>query len=321
MTDIPKGYTGKKVAHSFVVPLLNEEGNVKELHRRIVAVATEMGEPFEIIFVDDGSDDATVEIARTLTPLTLIEFRKRFGQTAGLDAGIKAARGEIIFTMDGDLQDDPAETKKLLAKLNEGYDVVASWRYNRKDSLMKKIFSRGADKLRKILLNDTIHDSGCQLRAYRRVCFENLDLFGEMHRFIPALLELDGWKIAEVKVTHYPRTSGVTKYNWHRAIKGFTDMVAMWFWQRYAARPIHFFGGSGLFLGMIGSAILLWMFTEKVFFGAAIADRIWPLVGIFFLLGGMQLFIFGLLVDIAMKDYYHGRGRMNYVIKNISHNT
>ncbi len=310
----------EKVVHSFVAPLLNEEGNVEELHRRIVAVAEEMGQPYEIIFVDDGSTDATAQKARALAPLTLIEFRKRFGQTAGLDAGIKAARGEIIFTMDGDLQDDPAETKKLLAKLNEGYDVVASWRYKRKDSLMKKFFSRGADKLRKILLNDSIHDSGCQLRAYRRECFDGVDLFGEMHRFIPALLELDGWRIAEVKVTHHPRTSGVTKYNWRRTIKGFTDMVAMWFWQRYAARPIHFFGGAGLVSLLIGTLILVWMFVEKVFLGAAIADRIWPLLGIFFLLSGIQLFIFGLLADIALRDYYHNRGRMNYSIKKVTRN-
>ncbi len=306
------------VNYSFVVPLLNEEGNVKELHHRIVDAAQKMSGTFEIIFVDDGSTDKTVEIARTLSPLTLIELRKRFGQTAGLDAGIKAARGKIIFTMDGDLQDDPAETLKLLKKLNEGYDVVASWRYKRKDSFLKKLFSRGADKLRKILLHDTIHDSGCQLRAYRREVFDGVDLFGEMHRFIPALLELDGWKIAEVKVVHHPRTHGTTKYNWYRTIKGFTDMIAMWFWQRYATRPIHFFGGVGLMFLLIGFIILAWMFIEKVFFGASLSNRIWPLVGIFFLLGGLQLFIFGLLSDVVMKNYYRLRGRMNYSIKKIT---
>lgn len=306
--------------HSFVVPLLNEEGSVEELHRRIVAVATEMGEPYEIIFVNDGSTDRTAEVAKGLHPLTLVTFRKRFGQTAGLDAGIKAARGEIIFTMDGDLQDDPGELTKHLAKIGEGYDVVASWRFNRRDSAFKRFVSRGADTLRKVLLNDTIHDSGCQLRAFRRECFENVDLFGEMHRFIPALLELDGWKVTEIKVTHHPRTSGVTKYNWKRTVKGFADMVAMWFWQRYAARPIHFFGGTGLALGFLGSLLLFWMAVEKIVLGHSIAERLWPLLGVFLVLAGIQFFVFGLLADIALRDYYRNRGRMNYVIKDITRN-
>ncbi len=309
-----------EIYYSFIAPMLNEEGNVRELHRQIVAVAEKLGKPYEIIFIDDGSTDRTAEIARKLSPLTLIELRRRFGQTAGLDAGIKAARGEILCTMDGDLQDDPAEIPKLLAKLDEGYDVVASWRYNRRDSFFKRFVSRTADKLRKILLNDTIHDSGCQLRVYRRACFDGVDLFGEMHRFIPALLELDGWRVAEVKVKHRPRVHGVTKYNWRRSIKGLTDMVAMWFWQRYRSRPIHFFGGAGLAAIAIGSMVLFWMFIEKVFLGASIADRIWPLVGLFFILAGIQLFIFGILADIAMRDYYHARKRMNYTIKRITRN-
>ena len=302
---------------SVIVPLYNEEGNVKELHRRILEAVQKIGRPFEIIFVDDGSRDATLEEARSLSPLRLVEFRKNFGQTAAFDAGIKAARGEIIITLDGDLQNDPADIPLLLEKINEGYDVVAGWRFKRQDSLMKRFFSRGANLLRKILIRDNIHDSGCSLKAYKRECFRHIDLFGEMHRFMPALLALDGFRVTEVKVSHHPRIHGKTKYNWKRAIKGFVDMIAIWFWRKYSYRPLHLFGGAGVFLSLLGSGILVWMLVEKIFFGASIAERLWPLVGIFFVLIGVQLFVSGLLADIAVRSYYQLHQRMNYSIREV----
>ncbi len=302
---------------SVVVPLYDEEGNVKELHRRILEACQEIGKPFEIIFVDDGSKDKTVENCEGLSPLTLIKFRKNFGQTASFDAGIKQAKGEIIVMMDGDLQNDPADIKLLLAKIEEGFDVVAGWRWKRKDSLSKKIFSRTANLLRKILIQDKIHDSGCSLKAYKRSCFEDMDLFGEMHRFIPALLELQGYSVGEVKVSHHPRTSGVTKYNWKRAMKGFVDMLSIWFWRKYSNRPLHLFGGTGIVFSIIGFGILAWMATEKIFFGATLSEKIWPLVGIFLILVGIQLFVFGLLADIMLKVYYKNQRRMNYNIKEV----
>lgn len=300
---------------SIVVPLFNEEGNVRELHRRIAEAVRKIGRPFEIIFVDDGSRDKTVDETRGLSPLTLISFRKNFGQTAAFDAGIKAATGEIIITMDGDLQNDPNDIPLLLAKMDEGYDVVSGWRFKRRDSLMKRFFSRGANLLRSVLVKDGIHDSGCSLKAYRRECFREVDLFGEMHRFMPALLALDGFRVSEVKVSHYPRLHGITKYNWKRAIKGFVDMIAIWFWRKYSHRPIHLFGGGGILLSFLGSAILVWMFIEKVFYGARLSERLWPLIGVFFLLIGVQLFIYGLLADVIVRNYYHMRNRMNYTIK------
>lgn len=300
---------------SVIVPLYNEEGNVKELHRRIYEAVRAIGRPFEIIFIDDGSRDKTVEETAHLSPLRLIRFRKNFGQTAAFDAGIKAAKGEIIITLDGDLQNDPADIPLLLAKIDEGYDVVSGWRFDRKDSLMKRFFSRGANLLRSILVKDGIHDSGCSLKAYRKECFDEVDLFGEMHRFMPALLALDGFRVAEVKVSHHPRVHGVTKYNWKRAIKGFVDMIAIWFWRKYSYRPIHLFGGAGMLLSAVGSVILVWMLIEKVVFHASLSERLWPLVGIFFVLIGAQLFIYGLLADIVVRNYYHSRGRMNYTIK------
>jgi len=309
---------GQKPFISVVVPLYNEEGNVRELHKRILDACEKLGKPFEIIFIDDGSKDETIKNAQGLTPLTLIKFRKNFGQTAAFDAGIKQAQGEVVITMDGDLQNDPADIGLLLEKMEEGFDVVSGWRFKRKDSLSKKIFSRTANLLRKILIQDTIHDSGCSLKAYKRNCFEDVDLFGEMHRFMPALLELQGYKIGEVKVNHYPRVHGVTKYNWKRGMKGFVDMISIWFWRKYSNRPLHLFGGTGIVVSFVGTVVLLWMVVEKIFFGASLSEKIWPLVGIFLVLVGIQLFVFGLLADIMLKNYYKGQKRMNYNIKEIS---
>lgn len=302
---------------SVVVPLYNEEGNVRDLHQKIVEALRKIGRPFEVIFVDDGSKDKTLEMCQGLSPLRLVVFRKNFGQTAAFDAGIKAATGEIVITLDGDLQNDPSDIPLLLAKMDEGYDVVSGWRFKRKDPFMKRFFSRTANLLRGMLVKDGIHDSGCSLKAYKRECFKEVDLFGEMHRFMPALLALDGFRVSEVKVSHHPRIHGVTKYNWKRAVKGFVDMIAIWFWRKYSHRPIHLFGGSGIVLSVVGSGILFWMLIEKLVFGASLSERLWPLVGIFFVLIGVQLFIYGLLADIIMRNYYHVRRRMNYTIREV----
>lgn len=306
-----------KISLSVVVPLKNEAGNVLELHKRIFAALIALGRSFEIIFVDDGSTDATLAEARTCSPLTLIVFRKNFGQTAAFDAGIKQARGDIIITLDGDLQNDPADIPLLLEKIDAGYDVVAGWRAKRRDSLEKIVFSRVANLLRKLLIRDRIHDSGCSLKAFRRECFKDVDLFGEMHRFIPAILELDGFRVTEVKVSHHPRVRGVTKYNWKRGLKGFVDMLSIWFWRKYSFRPLHLFGATGVLLAVTGSIILVWMLIEKFFFGAALSERLWPLVGVFFCLMGVQLFVSGLLADISVRNYYHTRSRMNYTIREV----
>lgn len=310
----------KKINLSIVVPIFNEEGNVEKLHSRILEECQKLNKTFEIIFINDGSKDATLAKCRTLSPLRLIDFRKNYGQTAAFDAGFQAARGEIVITMDGDLQNDPADISKLLQKIEEGYDVVSGWRFERKDSTSKKIFSRGANLLRKFFMNDTIHDSGCSLKAYRRECFDDLELFGEMHRFIPALLEIDGFRVTEVKVSHYPRVAGVTKYNWKRAFKGFVDMVSIWFWRKFANRPLHLFGASGMALSFLGGVILLWMFVEKVFLGESIGDRIWPMMGVMLVLVGVQLFISGLLADILIKSYFKAKNHRGYNIKEIIEN-
>ncbi|MDD5489526.1 MAG: glycosyltransferase, partial [Candidatus Moranbacteria bacterium] len=267
-----------------------------------------------------GSTDKTREIARTLSPLKLIVQRKWFGQTAAMDAGIKNSKGEIIVTMDGDLQNDPADIDKLLEKINEGCDVVSGWRKNRKDPFLKHFNSRVANALRKVLINDGIHDSGCSLKAYKRECFEDVDLFGEMHRFIPALLKIQGFKIGEVVVSHHPRRHGVTKYNWKRGVKGFVDMISVWFWKKYANRPLHLFGAAGLIVFFLGIFLTAALLVARISYAVPMSNKIWPLVAIFLILMGIQLFVFGLLADIAVKNYYKAQGRMNYKIKEIVEN-
>jgi glycosyltransferase involved in cell wall biosynthesis len=290
------------------------------LHQKIVEACQALGKSFEIIFIDDGSADKTNEICRNLSPLKLVTFRKNFGQTAAFDAGFKNSKGKIIVTMDGDLQNDPADMKALLDKMAEGYDVVSGWRVKRRDSFMKKFFSRTANVLRKILIDDGIHDSGCSLKAYRHECFDDLDLFGEMHRFIPATLKVQGFKVTETPVSHHPRRHGVTKYNWKRGVKGFVDMISVWFWKKYANRPLHLFGAGGLVVFTTGSLLGFFLIIARISYAVPMANKIWPLVAIFMILMGIQLFIFGLLADIVVKNYYKTQGRMNYNIKNIVEN-
>ena len=196
---------------SVVVPVYNEEGNVALLHKRVSVVLDKLGYLWEIIFINDGSTDGTLVELKKLSPVKIINFRKNFGQTAALDAGIKAATGEVIVTMDGDNQNDPADIPNLLKKLDEGYDVVSGWRWQRKDSRSKKLISRGARFLRRFFINDGIHDSGCTLKAYRKECFDHFDLYGEIHRFIPGMLKWQGFKVTEIKVNHLPRTSGIKR--------------------------------------------------------------------------------------------------------------
>ncbi len=310
----------RKTDLSIIVPLYNEEGNAAQLHKKIVDACEALGKSFEIVFIDDGSTDKTNEICRTLRPLKFITFRKNFGQTAAFDAGIKNSSGEIIITMDGDLQNDPADIELLLGKMDEGYDIVSGWRKNRKDSFMKNLCSRAANVARKFLINDGIHDSGCSLKAYKRDCFEDLDLYGEMHRFIPALLKVQGFRVAEIPVSHHPRKHGVTKYNWKRGVKGIVDMISVWFWKKYANRPLHLFGAGGLavfFLGILSGAALV---VARIFYNVPMSNKIWPLIAVFLVLMGIQLFIFGLLADIAVKNYYKAQGKMNYKIREIISN-
>lgn len=305
---------------SVVVPVYNESGNVKELFREIKEVCVKENYTYEIIFVDDGSSDDTAKQCAELKPLKLIRFRRNFGQTAAMDAGIKAAQYDYIVTMDGDRQNDPADIPNMLKYMTENdLDVVSGWRKNRKDTVMKKFTSRGANFLRGIIVKDNIHDSGCSLKVYKRECFENVSLYGEMHRFIPALLKIKGFTVGEIVVNHRPRTAGVTKYNWKRTFKGFVDMISVWFWNKFAVRPLHLLGSTGIISIFIGIVFAIWSLVLFIM-GNNMSDYMQPIVSVLFLLAGLFLFVFGLMSDILVKTYYGSKIDTPYNIKEVVEN-
>jgi len=309
----------QKIEISVVVPIYNEEENVIPLYEEIKKSLLDLNRPYEIIFVDDGSKDKTLDLIKSLHPLKILSFRRNFGQTAALSAGFDASEGDIVISMDGDLQNDPADIKNLIEKLNEGFDVVCGWRKNRQDKLSKKFLSRLADKLRRFVLKDKIHDSGCTLRAYRKESLVDLEIYGEMHRFIPAILRQRGFKVTEIVVNHRERRAGKTKYNYKRLLKGMVDVFNVWFWFNYSSRPLHLFGGLGVAMGAIGGAFAVVLAIARIFYGISLQNKIWPLIAIFFILVGLQLFFFGFLADVMIRTYY-SKDKKPYIVKEILEN-
>jgi glycosyltransferase involved in cell wall biosynthesis len=221
------------------VPVYNEVGNVARVHAQILGSISKLNRTFEIIFVDDGSNDGTLDKLKELSPAVIICLQKRYGKSCALDAAIKQAQGEVIITLDGDGQNDPLDIPEFLAKMDEGFEVVCGWRYQRNDPFEKRFVSKGAAFLRKILVKDDVHDAVCGIHAYRRRCFDGLDIYGGLHRMIPAILRWRGFKMTEIKVRHHPRVHGKSKYGWQRVIEGFRDMVYIWLWRRDPTKPVY----------------------------------------------------------------------------------
>lgn len=306
-----------KIIYSIIIPVYNEAANVAAVFEAVRNTMLALNRAFEIIFVNDGSTDKTLPVLEKLSPLRIVSFRNNFGQTAALDAGIKHARGEYLITLDGDGQNPPEEIPKLIKSMQEGkFDVVSGWRQKRQDPLLKRFFSRGAYFLRSFIVKDYVHDSGCTLKIYRRECFNDLDLFGEIHRFIPAILHWRGFQIGEVKVSHKPRIHGESKYRSNRAVKGFVDMISVWFWRKFASRPLHLFGGLGILLSGSGFIFFIYLALRRLFFDYSLADKIWPLIAVLLIVVGVQLFVSGIMTDISIKNYYT-KGKMPYVIREV----
>lgn len=302
--------------YSFVVPVFNEEGNISVLHKEIVAVTKKIKGVSEIIFVDDGSSDGTLAELQKLKPIKILSFRRNYGQSAALDAGIKEAKGNIIITLDGDGQNDPDDVPKMLEHLKKtDSDAVCGWRKKRKDSFSKRYISKGAAMMRSFFADDGIHDAGCTLRVFKKECFEEIDLYGEMHRMIPALLRWQGFTLSELPVHHRPRTVGTSKYNWKRIFKGFIDMINIWFWRKYENRPLYFFGTIGLTSIFIGTLLGIYLAIGRIAGWFVLSDKIWPLVSLFFILFGIQLFTSGLMTNIIIKEKYEITSKMPYLIK------
>lgn len=307
---------------SAVIPVFNEESNVEPLYLELKKSLDELKSEkritnYEIIFVNDGSSDRTSEalnkIKKSDKLIKVIELRKNFGQTAALKAGFDNVSGDIIVTMDGDLQNDPKDISALITKLDEGYDVVSGWRYNRKDRFGKRISSRIMNRLRKNMIGDRLHDYGCSLKIYRKECIKDLELFGELHRYITAYLFIKGYKIGEIKVNHRPRTQGKTKYRFNRGLNGILDLFYLKFWAVYGSRPLHLFGRLGLYQWMIAVVIVL----EQIIKAIVVNElRFGPLLALssMLVITGLLTIMFGFLSEIMVRSYF--ANKKIYSIKN-----
>jgi glycosyltransferase involved in cell wall biosynthesis len=317
----PPGYTRRVI--SVVVPILNEEENVRELHTELQGVLATLGRPYEILYVDDGSTDRSFsllsEIAEQHPEVVLIQFRRNFGQTAALAAGMEASTGDVLIFMDGDLQNDPADIPRLLTTMDEGdYDVVSGWRKDRQDAAVsRKLPSRMANRLISWVSGVHLNDYGCTLKAYRRDVMQNVRLYGEMHRFIPAYAAWSGARITELAVNHRARKYGRSKYGINRTIKVLLDLLTLKFLGSYGTKPIYLFGGLGA-MSILAGALCWFLVLYQRFFEAVRVNRN-PvfLMGVLFFIAGLLFITQGLLAELVMRTYYESQGRPTYVIKRI----
>jgi glycosyltransferase involved in cell wall biosynthesis len=303
---------------SVVVPVYNEEANVEELHARLCSV---LGDDAEFIFVDDGSSDGTARVLSEIAVLDprvrIVHFRRNFGQTAALSAGIDHARGELIVPMDGDLQNDPKDIPRLLAKLDEGYDVVSGWRKKRRDPFHRRIPSQIANRLISAISGVHLHDYGCSLKAYRRDVLEDVRLYGEMHRFVPIFASWQGARVAELVVDHHPRTRGQSHYGIERTLKVVLDLIVVKFLASYATKPIYVFGG----FGMLSLTLAFVLFCVTVWLKLAhIRDFVstpLPLVVVLLVLVGCLGILMGLVAELMVRTYYESQGKRTYLVREI----
>lgn len=305
---------------SVVVPLYDEEENVDPVTRELLDVLDGLELSSEVVLVDDGSRDRTAAQARRWCQLDprvrLIEFRRNFGQTAALSAGFDHARGRVVVAMDGDQQNDPHDIPRLLAKLDEGYDVVSGWRRDRQDALLlRKVPSAAANRLISSVTGTRLHDYGCTLKAYRRDVVRHLRLYGDQHRFIPALSQVVGARVAELPVNHRPRIRGHSKYGISRTIRVMLDLLTVKFLISYFGRPMRLFGSIGFASMALGSVILLYLLADKVMLGHALADRPMVLLGMLLLVVGIQFLSLGILGELIIRVYHEVGRRRSYLIR------
>ena len=310
------------LALSVILPVYNEEENIVELHQEITAVLDTMEGQTEVIYVDDGSSDGTLERLQDLYAgddrVVVVEFRRNFGQTAAMAAGFELARGKVVIAMDADRQNDPADIPKLLAKVDEGYDLVSGWRYERKDGFLLRLLpSRIANKLISWATDVRLHDYGCSLKAFRYDVVKQISLYGEMHRVIPALASAVGVRIAEVKVNHRPRVAGESKYGISRTFRVLLDLITVKFLLRFSSKPLQFFGSFGLVSGFFGFLICLWLTMEKLLDHTPMADRPLLLLGLLLLFIGLQFITVGLLAELMTRTYHEAQDKPIYTVRNL----
>ncbi len=305
---------------SVVIPAYNEEENVPVLYERLKGVLEELNHDYEIIFVDDGSTDGTFAVLKDLAGkdrrVKVIRFRRNYGQTAAMYAGFEHAEGDVIITMDADLQNDPEDIPRLLSKLEEGYDIVSGWRKDRKDPfLSRKLPSRVANWIISKVTGVELHDYGCTLKAYRSEIAKRYRLYGDMHRFLPALAKRFGAKVTEIPVKHHPRLYGRSKYGIGRTVRVILDIFLVKFLNEYITKPLYVFGGLGFLLLTVGILIELYLTLLKLFTGADIGGRPLLILGVLLILAGIQLLSTGIIAELIVRTYYESRGEKPYVIE------
>ena len=313
---------------SLVIPIYNEEENLPLLMEAIRAALSPLKRSWEVIFVDDGSRDKSMEVLRVFArqepeSVRVISFRRNFGQTAAIAAGIDHAQGDIIILLDADMQNDPADIPLLLAKLEEGYDLVSGWRKDRKDNrLTRTLPSNIANGLISWVTGVYLHDYGCTLKAYRRDALEGFHLYGEMHRFIPVFAHSVGARITELPVRHHPRKFGVAKYGLERTVKVVLDLVTVKFLLSYSNKPIHLFGGSGVLLMLLGGLDLFYLFIRRTFFSIPASTSPLLMIGVMFVIMGFQSILMGLIAELLARTYHESQQKPTYTIRetfNLAH--
>ena len=307
---------------SVVIPLLDEAPNVEALYRELTETLEGSGRTFEVVLIDDGSTDGTFEILSRLHAadprLRVIQLRRNFGQTAAFAAGFARARGRLIVTADGDLQNDLRDIPRMVDKLEEGYDIVCGWRKARKDRwLSRRVPSVIANALISGATGVRLHDYGCSLKVFRAEVVKSIRLYGEMHRFIPAIASEQGVRIAEVVVNHRPRRHGRSKYGISRTVRVILDLATVKFLLSYSTRPLQIFGLVGLLMGAAGTLITGWLGYVRLFGGQAIGDRPLLLLGILLLFTGLQLVTLGLLAEMQARTYHESQGKPTYYIREL----
>jgi len=297
----------ESIEYSVTIPVMNEEENVEILYNRIVDAMDSMAQPYEIIFVDDGSTDETFKILQRLKKnddnLKVIKFRRNFGQSAAMGAGFEYASGEVVIAMDGDLQNDPQDISKVVTKLKEGYDIVSGWRQNRKDKvIIRRLPSKIANHLIRHFTQVPIRDTGCSLKAYTKEIVKRIRLYGELHRFIPALARIEGARIGEVPVNHHARQFGSSKYNITRTLKVIMDLTTLNLFLKYLRNPMHFFGTIGIVFNLFGVIALLSMFFSVLVLNNTLEEvNVLLSTSFIFIAGGFQSLFFGLLASMAVN--------------------
>jgi glycosyltransferase involved in cell wall biosynthesis len=291
---------------SVVVPVRDEERTVEPLYDELATALESRGEPWEVVFVDDGSRDGThaalVRLHAAATNVRVVRLRRNAGKAAALDAGFREVDGDVVVTIDGDLQDDPSEIPRLLAKLDEGYDLVTGWKTHRSDRLTRRALSRVFKGVTGRISGLRLHDMNCGLKAFRVEVARELDLYGELHRFIPVLAHDLGFRVTELAVNHRPREHGRSRYGMERYARGFLDLLTVTFMGRYRHRPLHLFGGLGLVLGTIGTAILVYLTIVKLT-GEPIGRRPLLLLGVLLVVVGIQFLSLGLLSELVTSQH------------------